>query len=311
MGQLFKDVATVHAAALDRSGECSAAIRRIVIDEISKMADNARRCGSSPAPDGGPRAILQTETIFHLCEFTLIGATTNWKRLRAVNRQVRDHPAFRALHHPRTDQIHETNFATAPVSAQRRSHRRHRESLPSTPREARKLVVARAALRTPGNAPARRTSYPVRAGRTDGTPSTRRIPHRALLLFDVSGRCGRDNPERTRCSMSSPRPARLARLERFLIEQGLIDRTPVGRQLPEVGHRQSTRYSIRPALVAECRAQLSGGLQRASLAERKEGVAIDDSTSRRSGYPPDTKPARVSPDPIRCPGSAARLYTVS
>lgn len=235
--------AALHQAALGMNdGEV------LFIDEIHKLADQGPRAAENLLHLMEEGVLYLDDGVHPLAEFCLMGATTDPGKLpetivdRFVVKPYFD--AYTAEHMVRIVKNFcnyycfqlppETMVAIAKASR-------------GTPRVARELVRAAKALQTAtGEAVRPEQLLEFKRFEPDGTMPQHRAYLTALYtLFGRDGKRGREFIAGEAALMSLLRESKtgLARLERFLLERGLIDRTPRGRRLTERGVLAAYNYA--------------------------------------------------------------------
>lgn len=219
----------------------------LFIDEIHKLADHGPAAAENLLHLLEEKVLYLDDGVHELADFTVIGATTDADKLPET---IIDRFAIKPFFQPYTlvdlvriaknfadfydmDLLPETMVAIAKASR-------------GTPRIVRELVVgARALQNSTGFMATPKQLLKFKELEPDGM--TRQ--HRAYImaLYQFFGR-ERDNiweyvaGEASLMTLLRENKAGISRLERFLVERGLVDRTPRGRRLTDRGIMRAQQY---------------------------------------------------------------------
>lgn len=216
----------------------------LFIDEIHKLADHGKAAAENLLHLLEERTLYLNDGVHHLAEFTVIGATTDVDRLPET---IVDRFAIKPYFSKYTDRemVEITqNFAEyfhvdllpEVIVAIAKSAR-------STPRVAREMVAGARDLQIYlGRHCSAMELLTFKEIQTDGI--TR---HHAAYLVAMRQNFGRIKDgereyvagEATMMSMLRETKQGIQRLERFLVERGMLDRTPSGRKLTQAGIRRA------------------------------------------------------------------------
>jgi Holliday junction DNA helicase RuvB len=228
----------------------------LFIDEIHKLADGGPRGAENLLHLLEERVLYIEGQVIPLQEFTVIGATTDKDKLpEPVLDRFQIKPEFRpyslsemvkiAVNFTRFYEIQlSPEIVVSIAKASRRTPRVARELVAG----ARDLVSARGRMCTPQELLAFKDITP------DGLTRT----HRAYLvaLYRFFGRQRRDGGweyiagEASIANVLQENKSAVARLERYLIQNGLVDRTPSGRRLTDRGLARAREFAEQRAGTA-------------------------------------------------------------
>lgn len=223
----------------------------LFIDEIHKLADGGPRMAENLLHMLDERTLYLEDGVHHLEKFTVIGATTDVDKLpETVVDRFPIQPYFQPYSLPELVRITK-NFAdffdigllpTTMVAIAKACR--------GTPRVSRQLVMgARDIQAMTGEYCTPEELLSFKETEPDGM--TRQ--HKAYIqyMYKFFGRETRDGlmeymaGEASMMSLLRENKNGIARLERFLIEQGLVDRTTRGRRLTPAGIAQARLYLVR------------------------------------------------------------------
>lgn len=240
----FSKTALYEAAMQMNDGEF------LFIDEIHKLADHGPAAAENLLHILEERVLYLEGGVHKLCEFTVIGATTDADKLpETIVDRFEIKPFFQPYSLPELVRITK-NFAdffgtTVPPKTMVAIAKACR----GTPRIARELVIAvRDVQSATGDWCTPEALYAFKEIEPDGT--TRQ--HKAYLkaMYQFFGREEHDGTwsytagEASMMSLLRENKQGIARLERFLIENGLVDRTPRGRRLTPLGIKRARQYVL-------------------------------------------------------------------
>lgn len=220
----------------------------LFIDEIHKLSDRG------PAAAENLLHIMEESTLYlddgvhHLEDFTLIGATTDADKLpEAVIDRFMIKPYFQPYSLRELVMIVK-NFADYfGMSLLPETMVAIAKACRGTPRVAREFVIA---ARDMQNAYGENVQPEELLAFVEVDPDGMTRQHKAYVkaMFQFFHRTNADGEteyvagEASMMSLLRENKAGIARLERFLIEQGLLDRTPRGRRLTQRGIAKAQRY---------------------------------------------------------------------
>lgn len=222
----------------------------LFIDEIHKLADHGPSAAENLLHILEERTLYLEGGVVKLAEFTVIGATTDADKLpETIVDRFEIKPFFQPYSLAELVRITK-NFAdffgtTVPPKTMVAIAKACR----GTPRIARELVIAvRDVQAATGEWCTPEMLYAFKEIEPDGT--TRQ--HKAYLkaMYQFFGREEHDGTwsytagEASMMSLLRENKQGIARLERFLIENGLVDRTPRGRRLTPLGIKKARQYVL-------------------------------------------------------------------
>lgn len=220
----------------------------LFIDEIHKLADHGPAAAENLLHILEERALYLEEGVVKLAEFTVIGATTDADKLpETIVDRFEIKPFFQPYSLPELVRITK-NFADYfQTTLQPRTMVAIAKACRGTPRVARELVIAvrdvqaaTGAWCTPDQLLAFKEIEP------DGI--TRQHKAYLMAMYQFFGREEGDGTwtytagEASLMSLLRENQRGLARLERFLIQSGYLDRTPRGRRLTPLGIARARQY---------------------------------------------------------------------
>lgn len=220
----------------------------LFIDEIHKLADHGPAAAENLLHMLEENLLYLEDGVHTLNEISIIGATTDADKLpETIIDRFSIKPYFQAYslaelvritknfaNYFNTELTPETMVAIA-------------KACRGTPRIAREYVIAVRDLQTARKqwcTPA--MLYSFKEIEPDGTTRQHQAYMKSLYQFfgreDADGKIEYVAGEASLMSLLRENKSGLARLERFLIERGFIDRTPRGRRLTPAGVRRATTY---------------------------------------------------------------------
>jgi Holliday junction DNA helicase RuvB len=222
----------------------------LFIDEIHKLADHGPAAAENLLHILEERVLYLEGGVHKLAEFTVIGATTDVDKLpETIIDRFPIKPYFQPYsladlvkitknfcNYFNTTLLPETMVAIAKASR-------------GTPRIARELVVGARDLQAATNewcTPA--LLYAFKEIEPDGTTRQHKAYLKAMYQFfgreEADGTYTYTAGEASMMSLLRENKQGINRLERFLIETGLLDRTPRGRRLTPLGEKRARQYVL-------------------------------------------------------------------
>lgn len=220
----------------------------LFIDEIHKLADNGPRAAENLLHLLEERTLYLDTGVHHLEKFTVIGATTDADKLpETVTDRFLLQPFFQPYSLAELVKITK-NFADYfEIGLMPETMVAIAKACRGTPRVARDLVVGAREIQTvTGNYA--QPSELLAFKELDPDGMTRKHKAYLMALYQFFGREAPHNGyefvagEASLMSLLRENKPGLARLERFLIETGLVDRTPRGRRLTPRGIQKAQLY---------------------------------------------------------------------
>jgi Holliday junction DNA helicase RuvB len=219
----------------------------ILIDEIQKMAENGPRKAEQLLHAMEEGIIYLEDGPIKLADFTLIGATTDADKLpEAIIDRFVIKPFFQEYSQNELLSICGNFCSFYNITLTRPTMLAIAQASRGVPRVIRELVIAARALQTSrGRLVTPDELLQFKSIEKDGMTRT----HKAYItsMYRSFGR-ERDGKreyvagEYAMCSLLREGKPGLARIERFLISLGLIDRTPQGRKLTDLGVLRAQQY---------------------------------------------------------------------
>lgn len=222
----------------------------LFIDEIHKLADHGPSAAENLLHILEERTLYLEGGVVKLCEFTVIGATTDADKLpETIVDRFEIKPYFQPYSLSELVRITKNfaNFFGTEIHPQ--TMVAIAKACRGTPRIARELVIATRDMQlASGQWCMPNDLLRFKEIEPDGT--TRK--HKAYLkaMYQFFGREEQDGSwsytagEASMMSLLRENKQGIARLERFLIESGLLDRTPRGRRLTDLGIQKARSYVL-------------------------------------------------------------------
>lgn len=222
----------------------------LFIDEIHKLADHGPSAAENLLHILEERALYLEGGVVKLAEFTVIGATTDADKLpETIVDRFEIKPYFQPYSLPELVRITK-NFADFfETTVQPRTMVAIAKACRGTPRVARELVIAVRDVQAATSewcTPAKLMSF--KEIEPDGTTRQHKAYLKAMFQFfgreETDGTWSYTAGEASMMSLLRENQRGIARLERFLIESGFLDRTPRGRRLTPLGIKRARQYVL-------------------------------------------------------------------